>query len=88
MGGGLRHRAIPWRQECWPHRRSELPSALRAICSVIPQTFLPLLQEGNGEGTLELVETEVAHSVRLVVPDRDPLTPSAQALCKVVGKES
>jgi hypothetical protein len=33
-----------------------------------------------------MVEPDVAHSVGLVVPDREPLTPSARQLVELAGR--
>ena len=54
--------------------------------SVIPHTFLGLLgQRQNalaGLNTVPLVKPEAAHSVGLVVSEREPLAPLARALLK------
>lgn len=51
-----------------------------AWSSIVPQAFLPLFREDDGVRAIPLVQPTVAHSVGLVVPDREPLTPSAHAL--------
>jgi DNA-binding transcriptional LysR family regulator len=51
--------------------------------SVVPQSFLSLLSEAGGVRAVPLVDPVVTHRVGLVVPDRDPLTPSALALVRV-----
>jgi len=54
--------------------------------SVLPQTFLTLFGEPSGSRAIRLVDPEVSHSVGLVVPDREPLTPSARELVELVGR--
>ena len=53
--------------------------------SVLPQTFLHLFGEPFGSHASPLVEPEAAHTVGLVVPDREPLTPSARELLALVS---
>jgi DNA-binding transcriptional LysR family regulator len=54
--------------------------------SVLPQCFFPLFGDGPELRALPLVEPDVAHSVGLVVPDREPLTPSARQLVQLAGR--
>ncbi len=54
-----------------------------AWCSVVPQTFLPLFRDEKSVRAIPLVEPVVTHVVGLVVPDREPLTPSAYELARV-----
>jgi len=54
--------------------------------SVLPQTFLSLFGEPAGSRAIPLVDPDVSHSVGLVVPDREPLTPSARELVELVGR--
>jgi DNA-binding transcriptional LysR family regulator len=54
--------------------------------SVLPQTFLALFGEPFGSHAIPLVDPEVSHSVGLVVPDREPLTPSARHLVELAGR--
>ena len=54
-----------------------------AWCSVVPQTFLPLFPDEKTVRAIPLVDPAVSHVVGLVVPDREPLTPSAQELARV-----
>jgi DNA-binding transcriptional LysR family regulator len=53
--------------------------------SVLPQPFLYLLGEPEGIRAVPLDDAEPHHTIGLVVPDREPLTPSARELFKVVG---
>jgi DNA-binding transcriptional LysR family regulator len=53
--------------------------------SVLPQTFLHLFGEAFGSHAIPLVEPDAAHKVGLVVPDREPLTPSARELLALVS---
>lgn len=57
-----------------------------AWCTVIPQAFLPLFHADDGVRAIPLVEPVVTHTVGLVVPDREPLTPSAGELVKVAAQ--
>lgn len=43
--------------------------------TVVPDTFLLLLQQQEGVIALPLVEPEVSHVLGLVVPDREPVPP-------------
>jgi DNA-binding transcriptional LysR family regulator len=54
--------------------------------SVLPQTFLGLFGEPFGSRAIPLVEPEVSHSIGLVIPDREPLTPSARHLAQLVAR--
>ena len=54
--------------------------------SILPQTFLSLFGEPAGSRAIPLVQPEVSHSVGLVVPDREPLTPSARELVELVSR--
>ena len=51
--------------------------------SVLPQTFLHLFGEPLGSRAIPLADPEVSHSVGLVVPEREPLTPSARELARL-----
>lgn len=51
-----------------------------AWASVLPQSFLQFLPADDEIHAVPLVEPVVTHQVGLVVPDREPLTPSARAL--------
>jgi DNA-binding transcriptional LysR family regulator len=53
--------------------------------SVLPQTFLHLFGEAFGSQAIPLVRPDVSHKVGLVVPDREPLTPSARELVALVS---
>lgn len=55
--------------------------------SVVPQTFLPFLPGDDEVRAIPLVDPVVTHQVGLVVPDREPLTPSARALLDVARAE-
>jgi DNA-binding transcriptional LysR family regulator len=54
--------------------------------SVLPQSFFSLVGDGPELRALPMVEPDVAHSVGLVVPDREPLTPSARQLVQLAGR--
>jgi DNA-binding transcriptional LysR family regulator len=54
--------------------------------SVLPQTFFPLFAAPSGLRAIPMVEPDVSHSVGLVVPDREPLTPSARHLVQLAGR--
>jgi DNA-binding transcriptional LysR family regulator len=54
--------------------------------SVLPQTFFALFGDPSGLRAIPLVEPDVSHSVGLVVPDREPLTPSARHLVQLAGR--
>ena len=51
-----------------------------AWASVVPQSFLQFLPADDEIRAVPLVDPEVTHRVGLVVPDREPLTPSTRAL--------
>ena len=51
-----------------------------AWASVMPQSFLQFLPPDDDIRAVPLVDPVVTHQVGLVVPDREPLTPSARAL--------
>lgn len=51
-----------------------------AWASVMPQSFLQFLPSDEEIRAVPLVDPVVTHQVGLVVPDREPLTPSARAL--------
>lgn len=51
-----------------------------AWASVVPQSFLQFLPPDAEIRVIPLVDPVVTHQVGLVVPDREPLTPSARAL--------
>jgi DNA-binding transcriptional LysR family regulator len=48
--------------------------------TVVPQTFLLLLEQKRGLLSIPLVEPEVFHTLGLVAADRDPLAPLPRAL--------
>ena len=54
--------------------------------SVLPQSFFSLFDYGPELRALPMVEPDVTHSVGLVVPDREPLTPSARHLVQLAGR--
>ena len=54
--------------------------------SVLPQSFFSLFDDGPELRALPMVEPDVTHSVGLVVPDREPLTPSARHLVQLAGR--
>lgn len=51
-----------------------------AWASVVPQSFLQFLPPDDEIRAVPLVDPVVTHQVGLVVPDREPLTPSARAM--------
>jgi DNA-binding transcriptional LysR family regulator len=53
--------------------------------TVLPQTFLYLLGEIDQLRAIPLVEPAPSHAIGLVVPDREPLTPSGRELLRVAG---
>jgi DNA-binding transcriptional LysR family regulator len=55
--------------------------------SVLPQTFFPLFGDPSGLRAIPMKDPDVSHSVGLVVPDREPLTPSARHLVQLAGRE-
>ncbi len=64
----------------WAHLRSG------AWCTVLPHPFLYLFGEPPGTRAIPLAPGEHDHTIGLVVPDRDPLTPSARELLRIAGK--
>ncbi|MBA3316850.1 MAG: LysR family transcriptional regulator [Gemmatimonadales bacterium] len=63
----------------WSHLAS-------GVCStVLPQTFLRLLGRVEGLAALPVERPTVTHTVGLVVPDREPLTPSARELSRIAA---
>jgi DNA-binding transcriptional LysR family regulator len=52
--------------------------------SVLPYGFLPLLTGAEGVAILPLEEPSAAHTVGVVLSDRDPLSPTAAALLAVL----
>jgi DNA-binding transcriptional LysR family regulator len=54
--------------------------------SVLPQSFFPLFGDPSGLRAIPVVEPDVSHSVGLVVPGREPLTPSARHLLDLAGR--
>jgi DNA-binding transcriptional LysR family regulator len=52
--------------------------------SVLPHGFLPLLSGNDDVAILELEGSPAAHTVGIVVPDRDPLPPTTSALLDVL----
>ena len=51
-----------------------------AWASIMPQSFLQFLPPDDEVRAIPLVDPVVSHQVGLVIPDREPLTPSARAL--------
>ena len=64
----------------WAHLRSG------AWCTVLPQPFLYLFGEPPGTRAIPLEPGEHDHTIGLVVPDRDPLTPSARELLRIAER--
>jgi DNA-binding transcriptional LysR family regulator len=54
--------------------------------SVLPQSFFSLFGDRSGLRALPVVKPTVSHSVGLVVPGREPLTPSARQLVQLVAR--
>jgi len=54
--------------------------------SILPQCFFSLFDYGPELRALPMVEPDATHSVGLVVPDREPLTPSARHLVQLAGR--
>lgn len=54
--------------------------------SVLPQPFLYLLGEPEGIRAVPLADDTPRHTIGLVVPDREPLTPSARELLTLAGE--
>ncbi|HSR90031.1 MAG TPA: LysR family transcriptional regulator substrate-binding protein, partial [Gemmatimonadales bacterium] len=61
----------------WSHLRS------LAYSSVLSQTFLYLFGEPEGLRAIPIERPKVVHTVGLVIPDREPLTPSARELARI-----
>lgn len=61
---------------------SHLPDA--GWSSVLPQTFLPLMRGIEGLEAIALEEPDASHTIGLVVSDREPPQPMAQALLRAV----
>jgi DNA-binding transcriptional LysR family regulator len=57
-----------------------------SMSSVLPQPFLYLLGEPEGIRAVPLADETPRHTIGLVVPDREPLTPSARELFKLAGE--
>jgi DNA-binding transcriptional LysR family regulator len=55
--------------------------------SILPQPFLHLLGEPQGIRAIELEAPSPAHTVGLVIPEREPLTPSARALFAIASEQ-
>lgn len=53
--------------------------------TVLPQTFLYLLGEIDHIRATPLIQPSPSHTIGLVVPDREPLTPSGRELLRVAG---
>lgn len=56
-----------------------------ACSTVLPQAFLRLLGQVEGLVALPVQRPTVTHTVGLVVPDREPLTPSARELSRIAA---
>lgn len=54
--------------------------------SVLPQPFLHLLGEPEGVRAVPLADEAPRHTIGLVVPNREPLTPSARELFSLAGE--
>jgi DNA-binding transcriptional LysR family regulator len=55
--------------------------------SVLPPSFFSLFEATSDLRAIPLVKPTVSHSVGLVVPDREPLTPSARHLVELVTRK-
>lgn len=64
----------------WAHVRSG------AWSTILPHPFLYLFGEPEGLRAVPLEQSAGDHTIGLVVPDRDPLTPSARELLLLAGK--
>ncbi len=62
----------------WSHLRSGFWS------SVLPQTFLSLFGQPEGLRAIPIEGQRTRHTVGVVIPDREPLTPSARELARIV----
>ncbi len=54
--------------------------------TVLPQPFLYLLGQPHGIRAIPLESGAARHTIGLAVPDRDPPTPSARELMRIVGE--
>jgi DNA-binding transcriptional LysR family regulator len=54
--------------------------------TVLPQTFLYLLGEIDHIRAIPLSQPSATHAIGLVVPDREPLTPSCRELHRIAGE--
>jgi DNA-binding transcriptional LysR family regulator len=54
--------------------------------SVLPQSFFSLFDDPSDLRAIPMVDPDVTHSVGLVVPDREPLTPSGRHLVHLAGR--
>lgn len=57
-----------------------------ACSSVLPQTFLHLFGDHEGIDVVRLERPPLTYTVGIVVPDRDPLTPSARELVRLAAE--
>ena len=55
----------------------------RVVVDLSEVTFL----DSSGLRAIPMVDPDVSHSVGLVVPDREPLTPSARQLVHLAGRD-
>jgi DNA-binding transcriptional LysR family regulator len=53
--------------------------------TILPQTFLYLMEAATGARGIPLMEPSAEHAIGLVVPDREPLTPSSRVLLELAG---
>ena len=51
--------------------------------SILPQAFLPLFGQGSGVRSVPMEESGTVQTIGIVVPDREPLTPSARELARL-----
>jgi DNA-binding transcriptional LysR family regulator len=49
-------------------------------CTIVPQTFLLLLEQSHRLTSIPLVEPEAFHTLGLVASDREPIAPLSRAL--------
>ncbi|HXW97476.1 MAG TPA: LysR family transcriptional regulator [Gemmatimonadales bacterium] len=54
--------------------------------SILPQPFLHLLGEPEGLRAIPLIDDPTHYTIGLAIPDREPVTPSARELFKLVGE--